>query len=166
MHSWYLDTFRELVQADVKFVVVGGVAINLLGAPRFTADLDLVVALDEPNVLKFADCMTRLGFVPKVPVKARDFAVAENRERWRNEKNMRVFSFTKPDNLLEVVDIFVYEPIPFADMWDKRELIPIEEVIVPVVSIDHLIALKEEAYRLQDVSDIEALEKIKGEIKE
>jgi predicted nucleotidyltransferase len=164
MHSWYLDIFRELVESNVRFVVAGGVALNLLGVPRFTADLDLIVALDERNVLTFTDCMTRLGFIPRVPVQAKDFAVAENRERWRREKNMRVFSFTKPNNPLEVVDVFVYEPMPFEEMWERREAIPIENFSLPVVSVDHLIALKKEAGRLQDLSDIEALEKVKGEL--
>ena len=43
---FYHDAFATLTAAGVRFVVVGGVAVNLQGVPRFTADLDLAVALD------------------------------------------------------------------------------------------------------------------------
>ncbi|MFH0800399.1 MAG: hypothetical protein V2A66_09510 [Pseudomonadota bacterium] len=164
MRSWYMDVFSELAANDVKFVVAGGIAVNLLGVPRFTADLDLIVALERENVVKFAQCMTRLGFKPKVPVPAEAFADPENRKRWIAEKNMRVFSFQKPDLPYEVVDVFVNEPIPFADMWRDKETITLDNITIPIVSIDHLIQLKREAMRLQDMSDIEALEKLKEEL--
>jgi hypothetical protein len=38
--------FAALQQAGVHHLVVGGVAVVFHGYPRFTADLDLVVALD------------------------------------------------------------------------------------------------------------------------
>ncbi len=164
MQSWYMEVFRELSTADVRFVVAGGIAVNLLGVPRFTADLDLVVALEKENVVKFVQCMIRLGLKPKVPVPPEAFADSENRKRWIEEKNMRVFSFQKPDRPYEVVDVFVKEPIPFDEMWHDRERILLDNVEIPVVSIDHLIALKREAMRLQDISDIEALERLKEEL--
>lgn len=164
MRSWYMDVFRELATEEVKFVVAGGIAVNLLGVPRFTADMDLIVALELENVVKFTRCMTRLGFKPKVPVPAEAFADPENRRRWIAEKHMRVFSFQKPDLPYEVVDVFVDEPIPFAEIWRDRESVDLDDITIPVASIDHLIRLKREAMRLQDVSDIEALEKLKEEL--
>lgn len=164
MTSWYLKVFQELLQNDVRFVIVGGIAVNLLGVPRSTADLDLVVALDKENVVKFGQCMTRLGFKPRVPVKAEEFADPEKRRMWIEEKNMRVFSFHKPDSLMEVVDVFVREPMPFDLMWNARETVQLGDIAVPVSSIDHLIELKKEAARLQDVSDIDALNRLKEEL--
>jgi predicted nucleotidyltransferase len=165
MRSWYMDVFRELSEHNVRFVVVGGIAVNLLGVPRFTADLDLVVALEDANVILFGQCMTRLGLKPKVPVPPEAFANPDNRKRWIAEKNMRVFSFQHPDRLYEVVDVFVNEPIPFAEMWSAKETISLENREIYVASIDHIIQLKREAMRQQDVSDIEALERLKEELK-
>jgi hypothetical protein len=45
-----LGLFAALGQAQARYLVVGGVAVVLHGHPRFTADLDLVVALDPDNV--------------------------------------------------------------------------------------------------------------------
>jgi hypothetical protein len=164
MRYWFTEIFRELAKEDVKYVIVGGIAVNLLGVPRFTADLDLVVALDEKNVLKFANCMSRLGFRPKVPVTAEMFADPKNRESWIKEKNMIVFSFWRPKRPYEVIDVFVKEPIPFDELWSERERIALENIKISVVSIRHLIKLKRQANRLQDASDIEALKKLSREL--
>ncbi len=165
MRYWYFEIFRELAKHDIKFIVVGGIAVNLLGVPRFTADLDLIVALEKKNVLKFAKSMTKLGYKPKVPVKAEDFADHKNRAKWIKEKNMIVFSFWKPDHPYEVIDVFVKEPLPFSQLWRSREKIKLDNTIIPVISLEYLIKLKKEANRKQDVSDIEALNKLKKELK-
>ena len=43
---------RSLVEGDVDFIVVGGVAAVLEGAPVSTFDLDIVYSLDEQNLLR------------------------------------------------------------------------------------------------------------------
>ena len=164
MRYWYIELFRELLKNDIKFIVAGGIAVNLLGVPRFTADLDLIVALDRKNILKFIKCMKKLCYVPKIPVKAEAFADEENRDKWIKEKNMRVFSFRQLDRPYEVLDIFVKEPFPFVELWREKENIQLENITVPVVSIDHLIRLKKGANRLQDLSDVDALKKLKREL--
>jgi hypothetical protein len=79
MHYWFIEIFEALIKEDVKFVIAGGIAVNLLGVPRFTADLDLIIALNKNNALKFIKCITNLGFRPKAPVNAETFASAANR---------------------------------------------------------------------------------------
>jgi Nucleotidyl transferase of unknown function (DUF2204) len=44
------ETLRRLVAAGVDFVVVGGIAMILLGSSRLTRDVDIVVATDEANL--------------------------------------------------------------------------------------------------------------------
>jgi hypothetical protein len=161
MHLWFETIFEELITNGVRFVVVGGVAVNAHGVPRFTADIDLIVELEQENVLRLARCMTRLGFKPKVPVPPEALADPANRESWQREKNMRVFSFQHPDRPYEIVDIFVNEPMPFGELWAKKELVPFGRIALPVIGIDHLLQLKRDAGRLQDLSDIEALERLK-----
>lgn len=163
MTPWFNEVFNALIKNDVRFVIAGGVALNLLGVPRFTADIDLIVELEKENILRLAECMTKLGFKPKVPVKPEAFADPKNRAEWIEKKNMRVFSFQHPSRPYEVVDIFVQEPIPFDQLWEKREIVPFGNVSLPVIAIEHLIQLKKNAGRLQDISDIEALERLKEE---
>ena len=49
----YLSLFRELDKEKIKYIVVGGVAINFLDIPRMTYDLDLLVDLEDKNLKKF-----------------------------------------------------------------------------------------------------------------
>jgi len=50
---FYEDVLRALDAAAIRFVLVGGVAVILHGVPRTTADLDLVIDLEEGNVRRF-----------------------------------------------------------------------------------------------------------------
>ena len=49
-----------LVDANVEFIVVGGVAAVLHGAPITTQDVDIVHATDEANVERLAGALQRL----------------------------------------------------------------------------------------------------------
>jgi hypothetical protein len=51
---------RELNQQGAKYVVVGGFAIIAAGFPRFTGDVDLVVAADAENEVKIFSALATL----------------------------------------------------------------------------------------------------------
>lgn len=44
---YYELVFRNLNKKKVRYVVIGGIAVNLHGIPRATADLDLMVDLEK-----------------------------------------------------------------------------------------------------------------------
>lgn len=50
----FRELLRALVERDVAFIVVGGVAAVLEGAPVSTFDLDIVYSLDEENLARLA----------------------------------------------------------------------------------------------------------------
>lgn len=50
-----------LVQHDVEFIVVGGVAALIQGAPMTTFGLDIVPALSGANVAVLAEALPRSG---------------------------------------------------------------------------------------------------------
>ena len=52
-----------LVTHDVEFIVVGGMAAVLQGAPVHTIDLDIVYALSESNIARLELALTELGAV-------------------------------------------------------------------------------------------------------
>ena len=45
--------FRELEASKVRYLLVGGLAMNLHGVPRMTMDVDIILAMDEPNLQAF-----------------------------------------------------------------------------------------------------------------
>lgn len=156
----YEDIFRSLSEKKIDYVVVGGVALVLHGVVRLTGDLDLFMKLDETNVLKFVAAMTELGYKPRVPVKAEDLADADMRRQWRTDKGMRVFSFYNPAKPVQLVDVFIDEPIPYSKVREGKKIFEAAGIRIPVVSVEHLKALKRISARPQDLADIEALEAI------
>jgi hypothetical protein len=150
--------FRKLQEKQVDYMVVGGVALVLQGAIRMTADLDLMVALEEHNLTVFVELMNELGFRPKVPVPSEAFISADNRESWIQDKGMVVFSFYHPGEMFSLVDVFVSEPIPYSEMRARMDCKSVDDFSIPVASIQDLIKLKQIAGRPQDIEDIKALE--------
>lgn len=155
--------FGALQRGRVRYLVVGGVAVVLHGHPRFTADLDLVVALDRANALAAIGALATLGYRPRAPVDAALFADAEARRGWIEEKGLTVFSLRSPDHPATEIDLFVREPFPFEEAWARATIADLGEVKVPVASIADLIALKREAGRPKDLEDIRVLEEIERE---
>jgi hypothetical protein len=149
--------FRALETAGVRYLVVGGVAVVLHGHARFTADLDLFVALDTHNVRAALTALERLGYRPRAPVLAEQFADATLRKQWIETKGMTVFSLASAAHPLTEVDLFVEEPIPFAEAFERACFVDLGGTAVPVIGMADLIELKRRADRPRDREDIEAL---------
>jgi len=161
----YLEIFRRLQEEGIRYLVVGGLAMNLHGIPRMTADVDLFVDLEKANANRFLAAMKALGFVPGVPVPAESFADPEARDTWRREKNMLVMGFVNPSRPAIGLDVFVFEPVPFGPAYERRKRVSVDEeaLEIPVVSREDLIAMKEGTGRLQDASDVKILRRVPGE---
>jgi len=68
----YIDIFRRLNENKVKYIVVGGLAVNFYGIPRMTYDIDLLLDLEEKNLSRFLALLKTWGFKPKMPNEKRD----------------------------------------------------------------------------------------------
>lgn len=84
--------FKELEAHKVKYLVIGGIAVNLHGFARATGDLDIMISYDDSNVEAFLMAAGALDLTPKIPVKLEEFSDPSKREMWQNSKNMKVFS--------------------------------------------------------------------------
>lgn len=159
--SFYIPIFKLLNEADVKYVVVGGIATILHGYVRATADIDLVVDLHVDEATKVIDALTNAGFKPKIPVQALEFADEGKRNQWIESKGMQVFSMYDPAQPAVTIDLFVRYPIPYEELWSRSVMMDLGELKVRVCSIDDLITMKQDAGRHKDMADIEQLTKIK-----
>jgi hypothetical protein len=158
-----VDILRALSEADVRAVVVGGVAVVLHGHPRLTADLDLVLDPTEDNVATALGVLQEQGLVPRLPVPAEHFADAETRERWRRERQLTVFALPDPQDPRREVDLFAAAPVPFEELWRCSRVVVVADVEIRVAGLDHLIAMKRETGRPQDLADIAVLERLREE---
>lgn len=158
-----LAAFEAVIKAlnkrRVRYIVVGGVAVNAHGYIRTTTDIDLVVELESNNILRGFAALADIGFRPSVPVTAEGFSDPVQRQRWRDEKGMQVLNFHCPAFPTSTVDVFVEEPFDFASEYDaalRSELI--SGIEVSFVSIPALIEMKMAAGRPRDLDDIQHLE--------
>ncbi len=157
------EVLAALRRANVRYLIVGGVAVVLHGHLRTTADLDLVVDLTPDNVRRAVNALAALGYRPRAPVPIESFADRTEREAWIAEKGMTVFSLWHPTKPGLEVDLFVEEPFDFTAANAAAVQVELDTTVASVVSLDHLIALKRASGRPQDLADIEALDALRRE---
>lgn len=156
----YEALFRGLHAAQIRYLVVGAVAINLHGVPRMTADLDLMIELSEPNLDAFVKALSALGYRPRVPVAATDFLDPAKRREWQDSKSMVMFTWVHPDRPYEEIDVFLENPINFDAAYSKRKDLPVEDFTIPLAGVSDLITMKRLSGREQDSADVEALTRL------
>jgi hypothetical protein len=156
--------FAALEASGARYLVVGGVAVVLHGHLRFTADLDLVLAMDPANLRRALDALSALGYRPRAPVSPDEFLDPATRKRWIEEKRMTVLSFASPVMPTTEVDLFAAEPFPFEAAYQRALHAQIQGIVVTVASLPDLIALKRSAGRPQDLEDVQILEAIEREL--
>lgn len=152
--------FRALNDADVRYLIVGGLAVVAHGYVRFTQDIDLVIELERENVLRAMNALTAIGYRPLIPVEAAQFADATLRQQWRDDKGMIVFQMLNPERESTRIDIFVTEPFVFEDEFKKSKWHKWGELQAPVIRIETLIAMKQATNRPQDLADAALLRDI------
>jgi hypothetical protein len=157
------NIFSELNRRRVRYLVAGGVAVNLYGIERATADIDLVVDLERSNLVRFFRSLADLGFKPKLPVPLNDFLEEKNRRMWIEEKHMKVFSLLHSQQPYLVIDFFAEIPFNFEEVYGKRVRLKAGRITIPLVPLEVLIRMKEKSERLQDRADASHLRKIAGD---
>ncbi|MEY4876444.1 MAG: hypothetical protein RL708_1593 [Bacteroidota bacterium] len=160
--EFYFEIFDSLNKAEVKYLLCGGLAINIFGIPRMTADIDLLVSYEENNLRNFNSVLSRLHFIPQIPVPIIQLAKKENRDELIKTKNLIAYSFFNANSKAAHIDVLVDVPIAFDELWNRKEIRTFQNTMIKIVSIDDLIKLKEYSNRLQDQHDILLLSKLKN----
>lgn len=156
----YLGIFKEFNKKRIKYIVVGGLAVNFYGIPRITYDIDLLLYLEDKNLNKFLSLIRQWGFKPKVPVNIMDFAKKKNRQDWIRNKNMKAFNLINPDWAIREIDIIINTPVDYKRAIKNIKYTQLYGVSIPTISVNDLILMKTKSYRKQDKEDIKNLKKI------
>lgn len=156
-----VDLLQSLADAEVNYVLVGGLAVQLHGYMRSTFDIDLVLAMNDENLARFIDVAKRLGLTPGIPVPIESLRDSDQIGRWHREKGMLAFSLREPQAGGGVVDVIVRPEVSFERLMVNAVAGDLFGRHVPIASIDDLLVMKRAANRPKDRLDIEALDKIK-----
>lgn len=157
---FYEEILKAFQKQKVKYVLVGGIAVNLLGSMRSTADLDILVEMSDDNLKKIVTILKKHGYRVKQPVDPLKIADEKIREGWIKNKHMKAFNFYKDDELKEV-DIIIESPVSFEEARKSAIRIKVDSLTLQVISIDKLIKMKKKTGRSIDKLDIEELKKLK-----
>lgn len=152
---------KGLNEAGVRYLIVGGLAVNAHGHVRYTNDLDLVIGLESANIRLGLDTLASLGYRPKIPVTSEQFANAELRNEWRTTKGMVLLNLWSDHSRESPIDVFVSEPFDFTTEHRSAIQMPLAEgLFAPFVSLPALLRMKRLAGRPQDLQDIAELTRI------
>ncbi len=155
---------RALNDAGVRYLIAGGLAGAAHGHLRFTADVDLILALDADNIARALPVLKELDYRPRVPVPLEAFADPVQRATWVRERHMMVFSLFSPSHAATEIDLFVESPLDFEAAYAGRVEQSVDrDTPAAFVGRDDLLAMKRRAARPQDLADIDALESLARE---
>ena len=152
-----------LNEANVQYLIVGGIAVNAHGYERLTDDVDVVIGLEPKNIEAGLNVLSSIGYRIAIPVSAKDFADPSKREKWRMEKGMVILKLWSDVHRRTPIDVFVYEPFDFKSEYVSASWLEVAAgVKAPIIRYETLVRMKKEAARPQDLVDLEALERIQN----
>ncbi len=137
-----MAVLKALQTEGVRYKVVGGVALNLLGLTRATQDLDIFVDSSEENVKRLRAALSSVFDDPDIEeITAEDL-----------NGPYPAIQYVPPDGDFHI-DILcrLGEMFAFADIEVDQRLI--EGVTVPVATARMLYRMKKDTVRLQDQAD-------------
>lgn len=151
--------FRALVEAlsdgGVEYVIIGGVALVLHGAPRTTADLDICYSRSEANINRLAAALAGLNPQLRGAPAALPFKLDVG--TLRTGLNFTLTTTRGELDLLgEVTGVGAYgavaEHVLVMELYDRH---------VQVMSLDGLERAKRAAGRLKDLTDLAHIAEIR-----
>jgi hypothetical protein len=140
----FRDLFAALNDADARFLLVGGYALAVHAAPRFTKDLDVWVEPSAANAERVMAALRAFG-APLETVTQDDLSRAGV-----------VFQMGLPPNRIDILTSV--DGVSFDQAWPERLTTTYGDQPVPVIGRAHLIANKRATGRPRDALDADLLE--------
>jgi len=136
---------KELVAANVRFLVVGAHALSVHGIPRATGDLDIWLERSAENAERTMAALVRFGApVGDLGITMHDFLRADV-----------VAQLGLPPYRIDFLTSI--SGIEFDAAWTDRVEGEVEGVRVPVLGLKSFVQNKRATGRSKDVADLEAL---------
>ena len=141
----YVEFIGLLNAREVRYLVVGGYAVNFYGYPRYTGDIDLWLWLDPANIARAIDCVNDFGFAA-LGIRPADLA-GPNKVLQLGYEPVRIDLLTSVDG------------VDFDDCYARRTTVELGPADAPFLALDDLIRAKTATGRPQDLADVAQLRK-------
>lgn len=147
MEPSYEKLLARLAKAEVRFLVVGGIAVTLHGYARFTEDIDLLLDADKDNITRLLSVLADYGEGFARELSPDDFDDGEGAIRIIEEVEMcQMDLFTRLSG------------VTYADVINEADRFSHEGHWIYYASKDALIRWKQDSVREKDRLDANALE--------
>jgi predicted nucleotidyltransferase len=148
MIEGHLKLFASLNEKRVEYLLIGGTLAIAYGVPRHTKDIDIFLRPTQENAQRCLDALKELGLATA--------GLTTPEEICENE--ITIFKdVVRLDVLTQV------KGIEFGEAWRNRVYLSLDDVDIPSLSLNDLIATKKAADRPSDKEDIKILELAKSE---
>jgi len=147
LNSDYKDMLQVLLDNDVKFLLVGAYAMGAHGYPRATGDIDIWVEPSAGNSARVYHSMEAFG-APVHEIDETTFA-----------KPGVVFQIGIAPRRIDIITAIT--GVGFNDAYQQRQIIEMEGLSIPMLSLGDLIRNKRATGRDKDRLDADQLEKKK-----
>jgi len=147
------ELLRRLAASEVRFVLVGGLAVNAWGVVRGTNDVDVVVASDEANIARLAEVAVAAGGQVQVEEAflSSPHAIAE-----------QIATGARVQIETELGSLDIVQGLPGVPSYEalraRAREAEILGVSLAVCSLEDLRAMKHAAGRARDLADLEDLD--------
>ncbi len=142
----YSEILQILSDNNVKFLVVGAYAMGAYGCPRATGDIDVWVMASSENSQKVYNALKLFG-APLAQIDSGTF----------NEQGV-VFQIGVAPRRIDILTRI--DGVEFEQAYEKRNIIEIDGIKIPFISLKDLINNKLSTARPKDKLDVEQLSKI------
>jgi predicted nucleotidyltransferase len=153
------ELVASLAQRGIRYLLCGGLAVNIYGVQRSTGDIDILLDFEEENVSSFLSAVKLLHYINSLPLRLEELVDEATRTSQIRNRNLIAYSFYSTLKGRMSLDVLIDVPFPFHELWARKEERMFEGTPVQLVSRKDLIALKEYAGREQDKQDIILLSK-------
>jgi hypothetical protein len=153
MPDIFQEDFRDFLKAlndqEVKYIMVGGMAVILHGHARVTGDMDIWVECTKENYQKLVKAFDQFT-MPVFDMTLQKFlSVKEN----------DVFSFGR--NPVGIDIMTAVKGLNFKEAYEMSTVFNDDNLPIRIIHINHLIDAKKASGRLKDLDDINQLQKRK-----
>ncbi len=153
MNEQIIQVWKYLLENNVNYLTIGGLAVNIYGYGRNTGDIDIIIEDTIINRENLRNALKELGIGDFENIMTMQFIAG-----WTDINlnfNLRLDIMTSIKGL---------ENKPFRELMKQATITEINDVQVYFLDYENLIIAKKAANRLKDLLDIEELEKIRRDL--
>ena len=144
----YKEMLQLLLEEQVDFILVGAYALGAHGYPRATGDIDIWVKADEANSKKIYQALVRFGATLD-QLNENDFA-----------EDGIIFQIGVAPRRIDIITQI--DGVTYDEADEDKIVVEVEELKLPVLSLDKLIKNKMSTGREKDELDAKFLIKTRG----